>query len=313
MASDSLLYRGKYRRQTSRAQWWDWYEGIYFVTLNTQNRRHNFGEIEWDVQNHKKIMRHSEIGKFANEEIPKIMNHHPYAYIPSWIVMPDHIHLIIMIDVRGRMNNHSIDHNEINHDSAVRTARRDNESYARCDDETNHDSAVRTARRDNESYARRDNESYARCDDETNHDSAVRTARRDNESYARCDDEINNAVRTARRDNESYARCDNESYARCDDETNHDSAVRTARRDNEMNHEMNYEISARMSEIAPKHGSLGSVIGQYKRAVTMHARINKLPFQWQSNYYASILKDQIGFDRVKRYIENNVAKWEIKP
>jgi hypothetical protein len=70
-------------------------------------------------------------------------------------------------------------------------------------------------------------------------------------------------------------------------------------------------MSKRMSEIAPKHGSLGAVIGQYKRAVTMYARMNHLPFQWQTNYYARILNDQYGFDCVRRYIDNNVAKWKI--
>ena len=40
----------------------------------------------------------SEIGLFADEQLHHISDHYPYAHIPYWVVMPDHIHAIVAID-----------------------------------------------------------------------------------------------------------------------------------------------------------------------------------------------------------------------
>ena len=79
-----------------RADWWNYYGGMYFVTVVVQNRHHDFGEITRNPQTGHNQMHLSQLGKFVDDEIPKIMDHYPYAYIPIWTVMPDHIHLIIM-------------------------------------------------------------------------------------------------------------------------------------------------------------------------------------------------------------------------
>ena len=40
----------------------------------------------------------SEIGKFAEEQFRNVKIHYPYADIPLWVIMPDHIHAIVNID-----------------------------------------------------------------------------------------------------------------------------------------------------------------------------------------------------------------------
>ena len=43
-------------------------------------------------------MKYSEIGLFAVEQIANITSHYPYAEIPLYVVMPNHVHLIVFID-----------------------------------------------------------------------------------------------------------------------------------------------------------------------------------------------------------------------
>ena len=43
-------------------------------------------------------MKLSEVGKFADEQFMNVTAHYPYTEIPLWVVMPDHIHAIVMID-----------------------------------------------------------------------------------------------------------------------------------------------------------------------------------------------------------------------
>ena len=39
-------FGGKYRIPSARAKWWNYTnDGVYFVTICTQNREHFFGEI----------------------------------------------------------------------------------------------------------------------------------------------------------------------------------------------------------------------------------------------------------------------------
>jgi len=103
MPFDPKLYNERYRIDTTRANWWEYYEGIYFVTINA--KQYYFGKITCDPKTKINQMHLSELGKFVDSEIPKIMEHYPYTFVPSWVVMPNHIHFIIMIDVRGRDEN----------------------------------------------------------------------------------------------------------------------------------------------------------------------------------------------------------------
>ena len=85
-------FHDKFRVSSARADWHDYNGGAYFVTICTQNREHFFGEIE----NGEMLL--SEIGKYANQNISEIPKHNPYAEIPLWVVMPDHIHMIVIIN-----------------------------------------------------------------------------------------------------------------------------------------------------------------------------------------------------------------------
>ncbi len=98
-------FMNKYRIASARAQWHGYDGGEYFVTICTKDRVHYFGEIyngkTRDGANDMKTepkMHLSEIGKFADATIQRISEHNPYAAIPAYVIMPNHVHLIVVID-----------------------------------------------------------------------------------------------------------------------------------------------------------------------------------------------------------------------
>ena len=79
-------------RKITRIEDYNYADGEYFVTICTQNREHYFGKIE------NGEMQLTEIGKYLETQIEKINEHYPYAEIPLYAIMPNHLHLIVLID-----------------------------------------------------------------------------------------------------------------------------------------------------------------------------------------------------------------------
>ena len=65
--------------------------GIYFITICTKNRDDFFGEIE----NNKIIL--NKLGMIAEKYLLEIPKHFSNSILDKFIVMPNHIHLIIEI------------------------------------------------------------------------------------------------------------------------------------------------------------------------------------------------------------------------
>ena len=85
-------FLGKYRKQSARAMWHDYDGGLYFVTICTKDRVHYFGEIS------ENEMHLTEVGQYVVEQIRNVQVHYNYAKIPLWVVMPNHLHAIVIID-----------------------------------------------------------------------------------------------------------------------------------------------------------------------------------------------------------------------
>ncbi len=86
-------FRNKYRIPSARAQWWDYgWNGAYFITACTKNRKHYFGEI----QNKKMVLSHTGvIADILWHEIPR---HFSFVELGAFVVMPNHIHGILVLD-----------------------------------------------------------------------------------------------------------------------------------------------------------------------------------------------------------------------
>ena len=97
-------FQNKYRISSARLKNWDYgSNAIYFVTICTQNREHYFGEIA-DGQ-----MNLSETGKIANRFWFEIPNHFPFVQLGEFVVMPNHVHGIIIIDKPTNSGNNDFD------------------------------------------------------------------------------------------------------------------------------------------------------------------------------------------------------------
>ena len=87
------LYQEKYRIKSTRLPYWDYSsDGWYFVTICIKNKKEHFGK----VRNY--IMRLSDIGCIAMKFWQDIPNHFPSVRLDGWVVMPNHLHGIIVID-----------------------------------------------------------------------------------------------------------------------------------------------------------------------------------------------------------------------
>src|SRR5690606_20508223 len=86
-------FKHKYRIESTRAQWWDYgWNGSYFITICTKNRKHFFGKIK-NAQ-----FKPSPAGQLAENIWLDIPEKFPYANLDEFQVMPNHIHGIIILD-----------------------------------------------------------------------------------------------------------------------------------------------------------------------------------------------------------------------
>ncbi len=93
MVAANELFLGQYQSGSQRLPDWDYaVPGWYFITICTKDRQPFFGE----VVNGEMIQ--NELEEIAEEEIQKTETIRDNVAIDSWIVMPDHVHLIIMIE-----------------------------------------------------------------------------------------------------------------------------------------------------------------------------------------------------------------------
>lgn len=94
------LYKNKYRIPSARAQWWDYSaDAAYYVTLCTKDRTPHFGKVVDGV------MQLSEIGGMVQQYWLEIPVHFPFVLLDEYVVMPNHLHGILVIDKGGTNGN----------------------------------------------------------------------------------------------------------------------------------------------------------------------------------------------------------------
>jgi putative transposase len=87
-----MLFRGKYRIPSARWATWDYRRaGWYFVTICTREKRRVLGEV---VEGEMKL---SPLGRLVAEEWEHTVRSRPGIEMDEWVVMPNHLHLIVRI------------------------------------------------------------------------------------------------------------------------------------------------------------------------------------------------------------------------
>ena len=92
------LFKNKYQIDSKRLKNWDYSsEAIYFITLVTQNRECIFGEIK----DEKMILNNN--GQIIENELLKSIKIRENWFFHNWIVMPNHVHLLIEIQKQNEI------------------------------------------------------------------------------------------------------------------------------------------------------------------------------------------------------------------
>lgn len=92
------LFKEIYRIEPARLKGWDYAGyGWYFVTICTKDRSCIFGDV---VEGE---MRLSSIGKMVTEEWLKAPELRSYVTLDVWVIMPNHLHGILIIDNEDRV------------------------------------------------------------------------------------------------------------------------------------------------------------------------------------------------------------------
>lgn len=81
-------------RKSPRADFHDYSGGDYFITICTRDRKHYFGHISDNE------MHHNAIGDYCKLQFEQISMHYPYAEVPLFVIMPNHVHAIVSVGSR---------------------------------------------------------------------------------------------------------------------------------------------------------------------------------------------------------------------
>ena len=72
--------------------------GYYFVTICTAEKQKILSDITVGEGFSPPEVRLSEIGKIADEQILKISERYPLVRVEKYVIMPNHLHLLLYID-----------------------------------------------------------------------------------------------------------------------------------------------------------------------------------------------------------------------
>jgi putative transposase len=87
------LFRNRYRIPSARLAGWDYrWAGMYFVTICTRRRDRCLGEVTGGEASR------SPYGEIVAREWQRIPGPYPRVTLDTWIVMPDHLHGILILE-----------------------------------------------------------------------------------------------------------------------------------------------------------------------------------------------------------------------
>jgi putative transposase len=93
------FYKNKFRIESTRLKNWDYSaNGAYYITICVKNREYLFGNI-----NDGKLIL-SDLGQFAERCWREIPIHFPFVQLDEFIIMPNHVHGIIIINKSDDMS-----------------------------------------------------------------------------------------------------------------------------------------------------------------------------------------------------------------
>ena len=77
----------------------------------------------------------------------------------------------------------------------------------------------------------------------------------------------------------------------------------------ETRHGVSLHVNNKFSQ--PISGSLSVTMNQFKASVKRLCNVKNYDFTWQRNYYEHIIRDDGELNRIRKYITDNPANWEL--
>ncbi len=294
-------YNNLYRIPSSRAHWWDYRnEGAYFITINTKNKTDYFGKIQ------NGIMCLNEIGTIAYNEWLKspIIRPDMNITLGARIVMPDHIHGVIIIG-RNRYNDGVMDiDGDLGKDGLQSVSTPGTPSSPKT--HTNHNA---TGLDKNLDHGKDGLQSVSTPGAPTIPD--IHATNNHNET------DLGKNLHLGKDGLQSVST------------SNAPPTLETHTNLNETDLAKNLDLGkdglqsvstpnvppnpphrpTPKNTFGPQRKNLSSIIRGFKTSVTIKARKINPNFGWQERYYDRILRNQKGLDNVNRYIEDNPMQW----
>ena len=87
-----------YNRKLPRKRDYDYsQDGIYFITICSEHRKRIFSHIPDSQDLETAVAELTHIGKTVDKHISKLEEKYPQITLPSYVIMPNHIHLLISV------------------------------------------------------------------------------------------------------------------------------------------------------------------------------------------------------------------------
>jgi len=88
------------QRKNIRLKYYDYtLEGYYFITICTKNKECILSKIQCRGEHCSSVLLYE--GKIIDKYINKIIEVYPNIFIDEYVIMPNHIHIILVINKKG--------------------------------------------------------------------------------------------------------------------------------------------------------------------------------------------------------------------
>jgi REP element-mobilizing transposase RayT len=89
----------EHRRKPNRIPDFDYSQNYaYFITMCAENRQCVFGAVVDGGEGQAALIRLSDVGMIADQSIQAIPVHYPSVRLENYVIMPNHIHLLLRLE-----------------------------------------------------------------------------------------------------------------------------------------------------------------------------------------------------------------------
>jgi putative transposase len=256
-------------------------------------------------------MQLSEIGKLADQFWLEIPNHFPFVELGNFVVMPNHVHGILIID---NISNSLVETRFIASDNNEKN----NSRFIASDNNKNNSRFIASDNKDkmnNSRFIASDNK------DKMNNSRFIASDNKDkmnNSQFIASDNNEKNNSRFIASDNKD--KMNNSRFIASDNNDKMNNSRFIASDNNDVNNNNNETrlIASLQGENGGFSGdknpmlndNISKIIRWYKGRCSFECRKINPNFAWQSRFHDHIIRNSRSFDNIQHYIEQNPLKWD---